>query len=488
MEEGPAKLGRREPRLQGEANRMPDSYSPLLKVWWIAVTIFAAAGMLMPASVSAEDVVPRVLPDRIDDVPSTRPDPFPAFNNFSWRAFVALVWPARTDPGHRGEPDRSKTLGDSGPRVWETFKSRYEVFQRGPNGRALQPAKWFSYDGMNPCGPYVNNRTKTLSSFNTFSDFNQASFTLGKFASPLVAQNRTYTRYEVRFNKAEFDSIVDHNWYNRSYLPTAEKPGWFNVGSVAVKAAWRILTEADTPAVRGRYYVVRDAEILDVAKSREAGTGVCSKRDIALVGFHIVIKTEYRPQGIWSSFEHIDNVPPVGTGDAREPDAKDVRAPYSYNDPSKEQSEVAPPLESPLTQPVGVANPPKIDPDPMQVVRKQPINPETMAMNRAYWALPEIRDTVWANYMLVATQWPTVTQPSGPQNDGRYFPGTRAEPNTPVEIYQLSDGNAALSQNLANTTMETYFQTTPASCMACHHVVSNSLGRDFVAIMELDAN
>ena len=63
-----------------------------------------------------------------------------------------------------------------------------------------------------------------------------------------------------------------------------------------------------------------------------------------------------------------------------------------------------------------------------------------------------------------------------------------AEPDTPVEIYQLSDGNAALSQNLANTTMETYFQTTPASCMACHHVVSNSLGRDFVAIMELDAN
>jgi hypothetical protein len=447
-----------------------------------------AAGILAPASASAEDVEPKASPDWIDDVPSTKPDPFPAFNNFAWRAFVALAWPARTDAGHRGEPDRSKRLGDPGPRVWETYKSRYEAFQRGPNGRALQPAIWGSYDGRNPCGPDVDNRTKTLSSFNAFSDFNQASFTLGKFASPLVAQNRTYTRYEVRFNKAEFDSIVDHNWYSRNHLPTAEKPGWFNVGSVSVKAAWRILTDADAPAVRRRYYVVRDAEVLDVARSLEAGTGVCSKRDVALVGFHIVVKTEYRPQGIWSSFEHVDNVPPIGAGDAREPDAKDAQAPYSYNDPSKEQSEVAPPPESPLAQPVGADNPPKIDPDPMQVIRKQPINSETMAMNRAYWALPEIRDTVWANYMLVTTQWPTVTQPNGPQNDGRYFPGARAEPNTPVEIYQLSDGDAALSQNFANTTMETYFQTAPASCMACHHVVSNSLGRDFVAIMELDAN
>jgi len=38
-----------------------------------------------------------VLPDRIDDVPATKPDPFPAFNNFSWRAFIALAWPALTD-------------------------------------------------------------------------------------------------------------------------------------------------------------------------------------------------------------------------------------------------------------------------------------------------------------------------------------------------------------------------------------------------------
>ena len=36
--------------------------------------------------------------------------------------------------------------------------------------------------------------------------------------------------------------------------------------------------------------------------------------------------------------------------------------------------------------------------------------------------------------------------------------------------------------------METYYQSAPASCMACHHIVSNALGRDFVAFMALEAS
>jgi hypothetical protein len=434
----------------------------------------------------AEDVTPRVLPDRIEDVPSTRPDPFPAFDNFAWRAFIAFNWPALADPTHRGEADRAKSPGDPGPRVWETFKSRFEVFQQEPDGGAFTPAPWASYAGINPCGGQADNRAKTLASFEPYADFNQASFTPGEFLGPLVAQNGAYTRYEVRLNEAEFDSIVDHGWYKRKLLPTADAPGRFNVGSAAVKAAWRILTDADTPAIRQRYYVVRDAQVFDVAGTLAAGKTICVRRDVALVGLHIAIKTQYRPQWIWASFEHVDNVPPIGVGEAREPDAKDANAPYSYNDPAKQQSEVVPPIDSVLAQPIGRDNPPEIDPAPTQVVRKHPINREAMAMNRAYWALPEMRGTVWANYMLVTTQWPTVTQPPTPDNDGRYFPGLHIEPGTPVEPYQTGEG-ADANQNIANVTMETYAQDSPASCMACHHAVSNTLGRDFVAILS-DAN
>jgi hypothetical protein len=36
---------------------------------------------------------------------------------------------------------------------------------------------------------------------------------------------------------------------------------------------------------------------------------------------------------------------------------------------------------------------------------------------------------------------------------------------------------------LVNTTIETYFQDPPSSCMSCHQSLSNALGRDFVGML-----
>ena len=138
---------------------------------------------------AAQDVAPVVSAERIEDVPSTRVDPFPEFDNFAWRAFIALNWPALTDPAHRGVPDRAKTLGDRGPRVWETFKARYELFQVGPDGRPFAPQPWATYEALNPCGADVDGRAKTLATFDPFMDFNQSAFLPGVAANPLVAQN-----------------------------------------------------------------------------------------------------------------------------------------------------------------------------------------------------------------------------------------------------------------------------------------------------------
>ena len=116
----------------------------------------------------------------------------------------------------------------------------------------------------------------------------------------------------------------------------------------------------------------------------------------------------------------------------------------------------------------------------MQVVRRHPIHGQTMAMNRAYWALPGIKGTVWEHYMLVASQWPTQPHPAGPHNDGAYFPGQPLAADAPRENYQSAD---APHENLVNTTIETYFQDPPSSCMACHQSLSNALGRDFVGML-----
>ena len=88
----------------------------------------AAAVVLETGRARAEDVQPRVSPDLIDDVPSTKPDPYPAFDNFAWRAFVALAWPALTDPAHRGEPDRAKSLAERLLTRWA------DVFERSTPG------------------------------------------------------------------------------------------------------------------------------------------------------------------------------------------------------------------------------------------------------------------------------------------------------------------------------------------------------------------
>ena len=332
----------------------------------------------------------------------------------------------------------------------------------------------------NPCGAEVDNRAKTLATFTPFMDFNQSAFLPGVAANPLVAQNGAYTRYEVRVNAPEYAALAAHGWSEGQNLPDPAHPARLPAGSIAVKAAWRPLAAMDTAAVRARYYVVENANVVDVAKTLAAGHTVCSKSDVALVGLHIVIRTKDRPQGIWSTFEQVDNVPPAGAGEAREPDARDAGAPYSYFDASKPKLGLFPTFGTPDTLPVSMDHPPRIDPTPMQVVRRHPIHGPTMATNRVYWALPGIKGTVWAHYMLVASQWPTVPAPAGPQNDIGYFPGQPLEADAPRENYQSAD---APHENLVNTTIETYFQDPPSSCMACHQSVSNALGRDFVGML-----
>jgi hypothetical protein len=460
------------------ADVQSSSTRPFGRSLLLALSLAIAA--FSPAA--AGDATPFVSPDRIDDVPATPADPFPTFDNFAWRAFVALNWPSLTDAGHRGEPDRAETLGDPGPRVWETFKSRNELFPVGPDGKASAPAPWATYDGLSPCSPDADNRAKTVAAFVPYADFNQPGFTLGESLNPLVAQNRTYTRYEIRINKSEYDAIAANGWSQSKTLPDETHPADLPIGSIAVKASWRLMTEADTPAIRSRYYIVKDAAVVDVAKSLAAGRVVCSKSDIGLVGFHIMIKTRYRPQWLWSTFEHVDNVPPAGEGEAREPDARDANAPYSYYDPTQPGRRL-PLLGSQESLPISAGNPPKADPAPMQVTRRHPVHPSTMAMNRAYWALPGIRGTVWEHYMLVASQWPTVPRPVGPQNDGTFFPGLTLNRDTPRENYQTDDPSRENKENLANTTMETYLQDAPSSCMSCHASLANAHGRDFAGIL-----
>jgi hypothetical protein len=414
----------------------------------------AAFSFLFPPLVLAEDlphpapVIDFAMPSEVDAPIDPDLNEIAVFDDYSWRAFIALNWPAKT--GVRGVPDELKKIGDASDPgakvVWGTWKADYELSER----EGSPPTEWSSFDGFTPSPelPFEGSgRTMVLGSFFNFRDFNQAGN--GRFGSPLVAQNHTYIRFEVRLNEVEFDFIRDQQLYRRSRLST---PGnaklRFPNNSVAVKAAWKVIKEDELAAAQGKYYLV-DAMVLDPV------TNTCKLQKMGLVGLHIVQKTRMRPQWVWSSFEHIDNVP--------EPETKPAPGRrFSLNDPSRPQ--VLDPSNAPPS--ISENNLPAENPKPMQVIRTKKIADSTKKTNQDYQAL--LRGTVWENYQLVMTQWPKFPEPE--EENGAPFPGQFTGPDPMT--------------NIANTTMETYFQKSAStSCMNCHDAARRK-GSDFVWFLQ----
>jgi hypothetical protein len=351
-------------------------------------------------------------------------NPIQYFDDFSWRSFVALVWPALN--GQRGAPDTSQSVGGSGPRVFETYKMLHELFHT--DGSA--PTAWNSYDPpkFNACNVQMQYGDLVLASFSKFANLGQAGF--GSLVGPLVAQNTTYVRYETGFNQSEFNQIVGPQWYLRANLPASLT---FQNGSIDIKSAWIDMSNMPNPQ---RYYT-RSAWLLDPA------TGNCSKATVGLVGLHIVQKTPSRPQWIWTTFEQVDNVPPAQAG---------APGSFGFNDGSATPM----PSANPYTlDPLPIPTPP-----PFNVTRTLPVNPSTQKTNALYQAA--LAGTPWQFYQLTMTQWPIpANSPSLPGTPNNTFPGTGA------------------TSAFANTTLETFDQgRIQTGCMNCHN--STRTATDFL--------
>jgi hypothetical protein len=377
----------------------------------------------------------------------------PYFDDFSWQEFIALTWPAEvstSDPFSRGHPDKSKSYGDlSGPLVFQTWKSDYELFL--PGGAA--PSAWNSYASPSPCGGTLTPYQTILASFDKYHGFNQAGF--GIDAGPLVSQNAQYVRYETRVNMPQYNFIINPPaaypgpLYLAKNLPggtSGNPPLQFPIGSIEMKAGWRNLN--GVPAAQQQTYFTTKAMLLDPV------TGLCSQAVMGLVALHIVNKTQKFPNWVWSTFEHIDNVPAIGA------ETGQGAPPYGFNDNNPGNQKL-----SPMGKPITSCNPPAANPTPTQVVRIRAIAPSTLQTNSMYRSATGVKGTIWANYQLTATQWPI-------NGGASTFPSTTdPQPQT----------------NTANTVAETWFQTSTAtSCMACHNL-SKTKGDDFVWFLPIGA-
>jgi hypothetical protein len=407
----------------------------------------------------------------INGNPSTPQDARPFFDNFSWESFIALNWPAQS--GARGVPNDPNnpnvffTAPNGAPVVWGTYKDSFDLFGQGTE----RPTAWNVPSKIFPC-PGITGDQKTLI-FTTKGD-TPLMQTKEAFSFPLIDQRSNFVHFDIRYDEAEYSFIRGQDSDPTSWLYllknlAPKENAQFGVqmpmtttsalGSIMVKAAWRISTSSDDPK---RYYAI-NAQIYNPQSK------TCTPSTVLLVGLHIAHKVDPFSEWVWSTFEQVDNVPP-------DPDVSPKPSPppngYSFNngknDPATPNGyNYKPPLTAPGT--------PTPTPSPVQVTRVNPIpntptGQSTRDINLYYQSA--LRGTVWQNYQLVVTQWPA-------------NPGTgTGKPFMLMQkggVYPQNAGAAFPAFGAVNTTMETYFQTQNDaagaggnSCMSCHYRAGQS--------------
>jgi hypothetical protein len=390
-----------------------------------------------------------------------------AFDLFSWASFVALNWPSNPD----GTPmDGPITSNPTAPRVWEAYIEATGVFK--PNGAPPDP-----WGGTNTflasLVPEHKRGQKVLfaASKDVLSDIAQAGFGAATF--PYISDlNNKYVFYEIHLNEPEYDYICDpsgrgepcgtvsNNLYSKdgqtAFLAQPNATISFTQGSnpnksygaMEVKAAWKQLGAGDDPT---KFYTVV-ATLIDPATGEQI-----PDQTMGLVGLHIITRTSFAPQWVWSTFEHVANAPdadpppppPFPQGVTVEPLVPGSH--FSFNDANPQNQPPGGYGHEPSPWPLPAGEKPPENPGPTQITRvvnNVCINGAwTQALNSKMQA--ELAGTVWANYRLVSTQWPAGSGPTVPVGcaSGVFCPG-----------------------NLTNTTMETYVQNSPfsGSCMNCH--------------------
>jgi hypothetical protein len=383
------------------------------------------------------------------------------FDFYSWLTFIALNSPA-TDPDRKGiEGGRADT-----PTVWEdgrNFIQLLDVMLPGgatPTwGQRVIPQACLGLHALHPDRMVVKMIEES---------YNQPFKT-----GPLVDQRNNYAIFDILMNKSMFDYIVTHNLYSRKGQSAQEnsnlridfppgRPDKNDPGSIMIKVSWKILEPEDD---KSKFHHV-EALVAMPTTDDEQSDPPCLEKTLGLVGFHVVHKTINRPQWIWTSFEHVDNVP-----EQKDIDTHTLKSSYNFYDRS-----------CTADCPINETPPRPWDPEPgnklkfrlradgkvlfnSQIVRTIPLSDATRRINDKFQAI--LSDTVWKNYMLIGTQWPSAFPCTADQSL------LKDAPDPFTDFDKQPDMNCAPAPTfLANSTLETFSQgnipQASSSCMACH--------------------
>jgi hypothetical protein len=372
------------------------------------------------------------------------------FDFYSWLTFLALNSPADGRGIEKSAPNTKTKWEDM-----NNFRQLLDVML--PDGRA---PKW--EEKAIPPGCRSQHKPGMMVIEMIEETFNQPFKT-----GPLIDQRGNFALFDILMNKQTFDYIVQHGLYSktvqmsedRSKLKIDFPPGENakgDPGSIILKVSWKILDPKDD---KGKFHTV-DA-LVSMPRHDPQTEPPCLRKTLGLVGFHAMHKTKSRPQWIWTSFEHVDNVP-----EQKDIEARNLKQSYNFFDPSCDTAKCkvneTPPRPWEPKHALGLKFHDKEFKS--QITRVIPLTDETKKMNKQFQDI--LGKTVWKNYMLLSTQWPSdfpCTQ--------RFSDQTNPEPRT--EFRKEPDMTCAPAPTyLANSTLETYSQGSEplasSSCMACH--------------------
>ncbi|GHA04380.1 hypothetical protein GCM10008090_12170 [Arenicella chitinivorans] len=404
-------------------------------------------------------------PNLPPDVSLTQENRQRDMDTFSWQSFVALNWPTT----QAGTPNYQSIIGatPTGDHevVWDRWSATADIFDLAAGetpvwGEQFVPAQCRLNANYKPGMKVLVNVTKS-------QDFFEEAFNTG----PLVDQSGHFTRYEIRINKPMFDTVVENALYTTAGQEAASIVSFScgdnrtgEEGAVMLKAAWKPLSSEDDTS---RYHAV-PAMVFTPARYRSDGKDACELETVGLVGLHVVHKTVQQPQWIWSSFEHIDNVP-----ECRDQNTF-FTAPSALNTPTC-PSQVTGEFsyfsnDGPTacnTAPPGNAGDNKFHLDqrgvPSRLCRANALETSAPPVNQAYQTLLKAINpaSVWQYYQLIGTQWNANIQSTCSLNTDYVAENTLPQ----YKIKGSSSGPTPLP--MANSTMEGYEQGS-ANCINCH--------------------
>lgn len=372
------------------------------------------------------------------------------FDFYSWLTFLALNAPAAG--------------GQIGPNVrtmWEDIKN-YRQLANVMLPHGAKP----SWGTRPPLPPACRGKGSPDTMVVTVEEeaFNQP-FKSG----PLIDQNGHYALFDILMNKPMFDYMLIHGLYSvkgqqafpdtvdfpsgnstgfKGIKPVPNTPG--HMGAVMIKVSWKIMDPIKDRDRMSKFHTVDALVYLPGPPDTKHGPA-CAPAKLGMIGFHVGHKTDFAPQWIWTTFEHIKNVP-----NQKDVDAGKLAPPYNFYDPA---------CKTCLVNEVPVAQP--WDPNmtflfphgfKSQITRMEPVLPDAVDMNNGFHKL--VAGTVWENYELVSTQWPSNQ-------------GCTQDP----ELQKIDSTCAPVPSTLANSTLETFSQAlnkgsvpiATSSCMACHN-------------------